>query len=111
MKKLICVLFLLFIGLSAYAFDNSLHGSWGLVMGNEKQEIISFNSINKEIILSGFLLRLNDYTSLEDTLHVPDFDGDSIIIQYYHLAVNKLLFILWNTDDINQSMTLILSKL
>ena len=117
MKKILCVFFLLFTFLSSpfmssiYAFDNSLDGTWGIVMNDEKLEMVRFNSSNKEIIIMNFLFRQNDYTSADYTIHIYSFDGNSVIIQYYRLAPNKLLFTIWNTDDITQTMTLILSKL
>ena len=111
MKKILCVSFLFFICLSAYAFDSSLNGSWGIVMENEKMEIIRFNSVNNEIIIMNLLFRSNDYSSADDTIHIYSFEGVPAIIQYYRLAPNKLLFILWNTDNISESITLILSKL
>jgi len=111
MKKLACILFLLFTCVSIYALDSSLNGSWGISMEGEKLEIIRFNSANNEIIIMDTLLRANDYSLADDTIHIYDFDGDSVIIQYYRLSPNKLLFILWNTNDITESITLILSKL
>ena len=117
MKKIICIVFLLFACLSSpfvssiYAFDSSLDGTWGIIMNNEKLEMVRFNAANKEIIIMNFLFRQNDYSSADDTIHIYSFDGNSVIIQYFRLAPNKLLFTIWNTDDITQTMTLILSKL
>jgi len=117
MKKLACILFLLFTCISSplvssvHALDSSLNGSWGISMDGEKLEIIRFNSVNSEIIIMSTLLRANDYSVADDTIHIYNFDGDSVIIQYYRLAPEKLLFILWNTNNITESITLILSKL
>jgi hypothetical protein len=109
MKKRICLLILLCSGLSLHAFDSSLKGSWGLVKDGEKKEVIQLN--NDGILLFDTLFRSDDYSEADNTIYISDFDDDSIILQYYRLASNKLLFILWNTDDPTQSITLILTKL
>jgi hypothetical protein len=109
MKKMICLLFLLCIGLGLFAFDRSLNGSWGLILAGEKKEFIRFN--NTEILIMDRLFRSGSYQEGDDTIYINNFDGDSVLLQYYRLAPNKLLFILWNTDDPTQSITLILSKL
>jgi hypothetical protein len=97
------------MGLGLYAFDRSLNGSWGLIKSGEKIEFIRFNT--NEIILMDTLFRANTYEEADDTIYIDNFEGDSVIIQYYRLAQNKLLFIMWNTDSPDQSITLILSKL
>ena len=109
MKKLICFFIIFNMGFTLYAFDRSLNGSWGLVKNGEKNEFLRFNT--NEIILLNKLLRPRDYEEVDDTIYIDDFDGDSVVIQYYRLSPSKLLFILWNTDDIEQSITLILTKL
>jgi hypothetical protein len=110
MKKTICLLTLFFIALSVYAFDRSLDGSWGLIMDNKKEVFIRFNYGNKEIIIMDTVFRSKDYEEADDTLYFDDFDGDSVLVQYYRLTANKLLFILCNTDDPSQSLTMILTK-
>jgi len=109
MKKLICLFIIFNMGFALYAFDRSLNGSWGLVKNGEKTEFLRFNT--NEIILLNKLFRSRDYEEIDDTIYINDFDGDSVVIQYYRLSPIKLLFILWNTDDIEQSITLILTKL
>ena len=109
MKKLICFFVVFSMGFTLYAFDRSLNGSWGLVKGGEKTEFLRFNT--NEIIILNKLFRSRDYEEADDTIYIDDFDGDSVIIQYHRLTPNKLLFIIWNTDDIQQSITLILTKL
>jgi len=111
MKKLACILFLLFICISAYSLDSSLDGSWGISMDGEKLEIIRFNSKNNEIIIMSTLFRSHEFSLANDTINIFDFDGNSMIIQYYCLAPDKLLFIMRNSDGITESITLILSKL
>jgi hypothetical protein len=96
-------------GLALHAFDRSLNGGWGVVLEGEKMEIIRFNT--NEIIIMNTLLRAHDYTESDDTIYIDDFNNDSVIIQYYRLAANKLLFILLNTDNPEQSITFILTKL
>jgi hypothetical protein len=92
-----------------YAFDRSLNGSWGLVQDGEKIEFIRFN--NNEILIMNTLFRSNDYEEADDSIYIDDFDGDSVIVQYYRLSPNKLLFIIWNPNNVSESITLILSKL
>jgi len=111
MKKSVCVLFLFFISMSLFAFDNFLNGSWGIIMNNEKNEMVRFNSDTKEVVIMNLSFHLGDYTEADDTLHIANFDGDSVIIQYFRLSANKLLFTLWSTSNITESLTLILSKL
>ena len=112
MKKLSCILFLLFTCVSIYALDSSLNGGWG-ISGNdgEKLEIIRFNSVNNEIIIMSTLFRSHEFSLADDTIKIFNFDNNSMIIQYFRLAPNKLLFIMWNSDDITESITLILSKI
>jgi hypothetical protein len=111
MKKLICFCVVISVGLTLYAFDRSLNGSWGLVKSGEKMEFIRFNT--NEIIIMDTLFRPNDYEEEEgdNTIYIDSFDGDSIVIQYYRLSQNKLLFIMWDVDNPEQSITLVLSKL
>jgi len=109
MKKILCFIVLANVCLGIYAFDRSLNGSWGLIMNEQKNEFIRFS--NNEIFIMNTLYRSSDFSEADDTIYIDNFGGDSIIIQYYRLASNKLLFILWNTDDPTQSITLILSKL
>ena len=109
MKKIVCLVVFINICLGLYAFDRSLIGSWGLIMNGEKEEFIRFN--NNGIVIMNTLFRSTDYYEADDTIYIADFDGDSVIMQYYRLASNKLLYILWNTDDPTQSITLILSRL
>jgi len=109
MKRIICVIVFANICLGTYAFDRSLNGSWGLIMNGQKEEFVRFN--NNEILIMNILFRSSDYTEADDSIYIANFEGDSVLIQYYRLASNKLLFILWNTDDPTQSVTLILSKL
>jgi hypothetical protein len=109
MKKLICFFIIFSMCFALYAFDRSLNGSWGLVKGSEKTEFIRFNT--NEIMLLDTLFRSNDYEEANDTIYIDNFEGDSVIIQYHRLSQNKLLFIMWNTDNVEQSITLILTKL
>ena len=92
-----------------YAFDRSLNGTWGLVKGSEKTEFIRFNT--NEIIILDTLFRSSDYEEADDTIYINNFEGDFVIIQYHRLSPNKLLFIMWNTDNVEQSLMLILTKL
>jgi hypothetical protein len=108
MKKYFCLFVMIFVGFGLYAFDRSLNGSWGLVKSDEKVEFICFNT--NEIIIMNTLFRSNNYEEADDTIYI-NFDGDSVVIQYYRLSSNKLLFIMWNTDNPEQSITLILSKI
>ncbi|WP_461256028.1 hypothetical protein [Treponema sp. R80B11-R83G3] len=109
MKKYIFIVFFFSITFSLSAFDRSLNGSWGLITDGEKIEFIRFN--NNEVIIINTLFRATDYKEIDDTIYIDDFEGDSVIIQYYRLSPTKLLFIMWNTDNITQSISLILSKL
>jgi len=109
MKKLICFLMVFSMGFALYAFDRSLNGGWGLVKAGEKTEFLRFNT--NEIRIFDTLFRSRDYEEADDTIYIDDFEGDSVIIQYHRLAPNKLLFIMWNTDNVEQSITLILTKL
>jgi hypothetical protein len=111
MKKLICFCVVISIGVTLYAFDPSLNGSWGLVKSGEKMEFLRFNT--DEIILMDTLFRSSEYEEEEkdNSIYINSFDGDSVIIQYYRLSQNKLLFIMWAVDNPEQSITLILSKL
>ena len=109
MKKLACFFAMICIGSGLFAFDRSLNGSWGIIQGSDKEELIRFNT--NEIIFMDQLLRSSDFEEAENTIYVNDSDGDSVIIQYYLLAPNKLLFIFWNIDDPSESYTLILTKL
>jgi len=109
MKKTLCFLLFFCICFSLYAFDRPIIGSWGLILSGEKQEFIRFGQ--NEIIVMNTLFRARDFERAEDTIFIPDFEGDSIIIQYHLLSQNKLLFIIWNPDRIEESITLILSRL
>jgi len=109
MKKLACLFAMICIGSGLFAFDRSLNGSWGIIQGSEKEEVIRFNT--NEIILMDQLFRSRDFEEGENTIYIDDFDGDSVVIQYYLLAPNKLLFIFWNVDEPTESLTLILTKL
>jgi len=109
MKKVICLLLLMCACFSLYAFDRALIGSWGIIMSNEKEEFIRFGQNDVRIL--NMLFTSRDFERAEDTIFIEDFDGDSVVIQYYLLAPNKLLFIMWNVDDPLESLTLILSKL
>jgi hypothetical protein len=109
MKKFIGFVILFNIVFCLSAFDRSLNGSWGLVKDGEKMEFLRFN--NNEVIIMNTLFRSTDYEESDDSIYIDDFDGDSVIIQYYRLSSNKLLFIMWNTDDFTQSINLILSKI
>jgi hypothetical protein len=109
MKKLICFFVILSAGLALYAFDHSLNGSWGLVKTGEKIEIIRFSA--SEITVMSTLFRSGEYAEADDSIYIDNFEGDSVVIQYYRLSANKLLFIMWNTNNPEESVTLILSKL
>jgi len=109
MKKLICFFAILITGMSLYAFDRSLNGSWGIFRESEKIILIRFNT--NEITVMDSLFRPGAFSEADDTFYIDDFDGDSVIIQYFRLSPNKLLFIMWNTDNPEQSITLILSKM
>jgi hypothetical protein len=89
-----------------YAFDRELNGGWGLIeSGGEKIEFIRFN--NDEIIFMDTLFRKDEYKETADTIF---FDERESLIQYYLLNHNKLLFILWDMEDSDNSVTLILSR-
>ena len=109
MKKFVCFFAMIGIGYGLFAFDRSLNGSWGLIQGREKEEFLRFNT--NEIILMDQLFRSHDYEEAENSIYISDFDGGAVVLQYYLLSPNKLLFILWNADDPTESITLILSKL
>jgi len=109
MKKLVCFFAMISLGYGLFAFDRSLNGSWGLTQGNEKEEIIRFNT--NEIIFNGELFRSGSYEEAENTIYFSDPEGGDVVIQYYLLSSKKLLFILWNVNDPTESLTLILSKL
>jgi hypothetical protein len=110
MKKLVCFFAMIGLVFSLHSFDSSLLGGWGLVMpGNERLEIIRFNP-NGELIITGERFLSGNYEASEDTIYIDDFDGDAVIIQYYSLAQNKLLFIMWSLDNPEMSLTLILSR-
>jgi len=109
MKKLICFFAIFITGLGLYAFDRSLNGGWGLIKDGEKVELIRFNT--NEITVMNTLVRSSNYTEADDTFYIDDLDGDSVIIQYFRLSANKILFLMWNTNNPEQSITLILSKL
>jgi hypothetical protein len=110
MKKLVCLLAVIGISCGLYAFDRSLNGSWGLVTPDDRDEVIRFNT-NEIVIFDELFRPKKDYEEGEDTIYIEDAGGDSVMIQYYRLAPNKLLFILSNLDDPSQSLTLILTKL
>jgi hypothetical protein len=108
MKKFFSLLIMFGVVFSANAFDLSLNGSWGLVIDGEELEYIRFN--NNEIIVMDRLFRSSDYEEADDTIFIDDFDGDSVLIQYYQLSSTKLLFFM-TIGDLAQSINLILSKL
>jgi len=103
MKKWFCLFAMLSIGYGLFAFDRSLNGSWGLTEGKEKEEIIRFNT--NEIVLMEQTFRSSDYSEGENTVYVS-----SLVIQYYLLSSKKMLFIMWDTDNPEISMTMILTK-
>ena len=109
MKKIMFVFVLLGICSALFAFDHVLIGSWGLIMPDEREEFIRFG--HDEVIIMDLLFRSRDFERAEDTIFINDFDGDSVLIQYYLLSQNKLLFIMWNIDEPTESLTLILSRL
>ena len=109
MKKLACLFAMICIGSGLFAFDRSLNGSWGIIRGSDKEEFIRFNTT--EIILMDQLFRSRDFEEAENTIYIDDFDGDSVMIQYYLLTPNKLLLIFFDIDDPTESLTLILTKL
>ena len=109
MKKLICFFCIMSIGCGLYAFDRSLNGSWGLIDFSGTNEIIWFNT--DEIRVFDQLFESYEYEDTEDTIYIDDYEGDSIMIQYYRLSPNKLLFIMTNLYDSTESITMILSKL
>ena len=111
MKKNICFFVMFIIGFSVFAFDRSLNGSWGLVHGKDREEFIRFNSSTNEILIMNTLFRSRDYEEAENSIYISDFDGESVMVQYYLLSSNKLLFIMSDLEKVGQSITLILSKL
>jgi hypothetical protein len=108
MKKLLCFCVIISAGFSLYAFDRSLNGSWGLVQSGEKMEFLRFNT--SEIVIMNTLFRAGDFEEADDTIAI-ELEGESVLIQYYRLSQSKLLFIMWNTDSPEESITLILSRL
>jgi hypothetical protein len=108
MKRLVCFVIIASAIISGlYAFDSSVSGSWGLIdPDGEKVEFLRFS--NAEIIIMETLYRKGSYTESTDSIY---FNGEDVVMQYYRLSPNKLLFILFNTDDMQDTITLILSKL
>jgi len=109
MKKIICLFAMIGLSYGLFAFDRSLIGSWGIIIDKEREVFVRFNA--NEIIIMEELLRPGDYVEGENTILISNFDGDSVIVQYYLLSPNTLLFIMWNMDNPEESVTLILSKL
>jgi len=103
--KKVCVLIILCLCTSLYAFDRSLIGSWGLIYDYVKEEFIRFGQ--NEITLFGERV----FERGVNTIIIDDFDGDDVIVQYHLLSQNFLLFIMWNLDNPSESLTLILSRL
>jgi len=108
MKKWLCLSVMFCIGVSVFAFDPSLNGGWGLIKNDDKQEFIRFNT--NEIVIMGYKFTQKDYEEADDAFYIDDVDGESIIIQYFRLSPNKLLFIIWNPNNIAESVTLILTR-
>jgi hypothetical protein len=109
MKKLICLLAIFNIGSGLFAFDRSLYGSWGLVLSEEVEEVINF--YGEEVRIFNQTFDSSEYEEAEDTIYIGDYEGDSVMVQYYLLSQNKLLFLMSNLDDPTESMTMILSRL
>ena len=109
MKKCMFILIIFCISFSLYAFDRSLIGSWGLITAGKREEFVRFGQ--NDIIIMNQLFRERDFESGDNTVYINNFDGDSVIIQYYLLSNNSILFIMWNIDNPIESITLILSKL
>jgi hypothetical protein len=112
LKKIICFLAIIGIGSGLYAFDRALNGSWGFVSPEEEiaEEIIHFNFNNDEIRLFNKLFLSDDYREAEDTIYLDDYEGETVMLQYYLLSPYKLLLIMTNLEDSNESVTMILSK-
>jgi len=109
MKKIACVLLILCAGVSLYAFDRRVAGSWGLVMGSEVEEFIRFGQ--NEVMIMDEPYREGDFEEADGTIFIYDFDGDSVIIQYFLLSESKLLLNMINPDNPAESLTLILSRI
>jgi hypothetical protein len=72
-------------------------------------EFIRFN--DNEIIIMNSLFRPGTYDEANNTIFIDNFDGDSILIQYYLLSPTKLLFIMTDANNFEQNLTLVLTKL
>jgi hypothetical protein len=108
MKKFICFLVILVAASSIYAFDKSLIGSWGVINSDGgMDEFLRFG--NNEILVVDTLFRSSEYKEIDGSVYI-NISEKEMVIQYYLLSRNKLLFILWS-DDIEMTMTLILSRL
>ncbi|GHV17034.1 hypothetical protein FACS189493_3930 [Spirochaetia bacterium] len=105
MKRAFCFFVVLSITVGLCAFDKSLNGSWGLTMDGEQQEFIRFTD-NEIIIFGDTLFRSGDFEEADNSIYI-ELDGSNFLIQYYLLAPNTLLFIMF---DGSNTMTFILSK-
>ena len=112
MKKIMCFSVMFCICSSLFAFDRSIIGSWGIIEpSSEKSEMVRFGQ-NEIIVFDDLSFRSSEFErTTDDTIFIEDFDGDSVLIQYYLLSRNKLLFIIIWLDNPDVSLTLILSKL
>ena len=109
MKKFaFCLVFLIPICFSLHAFDDSVIGSWGLIMFGDKEEVIRFGT--NEVLMGDMLFSSEEFEAWDDTLIIYDNYGQSIVKQYYLLSPNKLLFISWNSVNIEEQITLILTR-
>jgi hypothetical protein len=108
MKRFVCFLVMAGICVGAFAFDRSLNGSWGLSKDGEKEEFLRFN--NNEISIMDTLFRESDYGKADNSIYI-ELEDESLLIQYYLLSPKTLLFIMTNTEDFSEAITLILSRL
>jgi len=88
MKKLLCLTFLFMLCFwSVFGFDSSLNGSWGF----SDSELVKFN--NNEITFSGIIYRANQIRIINENTIIVNMNDILILIQYYFLSTDNLLFI------------------
>jgi hypothetical protein len=108
MKKIFCFFVMMGICVGVFAFDRSLNGRWGLAKVGEELEFIKFN--DDVISIMGSFFSPDDYEETDNSIYIEDEDK-SILIQYYLLSPGALLFIVSNSENFNEGITLILSRL
>ncbi|MBB6481520.1 hypothetical protein [Spirochaeta isovalerica] len=109
MKKNIFLLICISISSTLFASDESLNGSWGVIVGDSAYEALRVDV--DEIIIIDKLFRSGEYEIGNGFIHIEDFDGEEVMIQYHFLEEDKLLFIITNLEKITESITLIFQRL